>query len=205
MNFVVLLWKWPESLLASKFHVRTLLSQTSGVCGCGACCCAFWVVPGKVFELDLSDGTTRKQRTEKRDGDGRRRSQLSGPGSKLELWIMNAWLIKRPRGNNNNNNSSQRMRWSSRRQTASGFVMLTARMEWDVHRGSRRRGRAVAEMLMRSSMRLANYFPSTQTMPICSARSKRRNMVDWTETKQKSAKCWTKSEEQKAKRGSEKR
>lgn len=92
---------------------------------------------------------------------------------------MNAWLIKRPRGNNNNN-SGKRMSWSSRRQTASGFVMLTARMEWDVHGGNGSEGGsvAVAEMLMRSSMRLANYFPSTQTMPICSARSKRRNMVD---------------------------
>lgn len=56
-------------------------------------------------------------------------------------------------------------------KTASGFVMLlTARMVWVVpHTGGAGGGSlavAVAEMLMRSSMRLANYFPSTQTMPI---------------------------------------
>lgn len=56
--------------------------------------------------------------------------------SRQQIGIMNYECVvnkKTERGSN------KRMRWSSRRQTASGFVMLTARMEWDVHRGRRRR------------------------------------------------------------------
>lgn len=63
---------------------------------------------------------------------------------------MNAWLIKRT--SRRNGSQDEASGYGFRFGFGFGSVMPTG-------------GRRLAEMLMRSSLRLTGYFPSTQTMP----------------------------------------
>jgi len=110
-------------------HVHTLLRPRSFS---GTCPLFLLWLLGTVFELDSNS------------------LGIGVQASKLELWIMNAWLIKRT------------FRKNGSQDKASGFGFRIG--YWVLVRHANQEA-AETEMLMRSSLRLTGYFPSTQTMP----------------------------------------